>query len=103
MTEPPAEPSDQTDPPMGDDSHADQEPHGRRLPTHTVVIPPDVEMVTLLGPRDEMLRTMERLFPRVRRVTIKEAGLAAQQINQMAGTTNQLLNDEGKPLVELFG
>ncbi|KAB7744749.1 AAA family ATPase [Nostocoides sp. F2B08] len=69
MTEPTAEASDQTSPdqtsPTGDDSHADQDPQGRRLPTHTVVIPPDVEMVTLLGPRDEMLRTMERLFPRV--------------------------------------
>ena len=68
MTEPTAEPNDQTSPdqasPTGDDL-AGQEPQSRRLPTHTVVIPPDVQMVTLLGPRDEMLRTMERLFPRV--------------------------------------
>jgi phosphate starvation-inducible protein PhoH and related proteins len=35
------------------------------LPTHTVVIPPDVQMVTLLGPRDELLRTMERAFPQL--------------------------------------
>jgi phosphate starvation-inducible PhoH-like protein len=34
-------------------------------PTHTVVIPPQVQMVTLLGPRDELLRTMERAFPHV--------------------------------------
>ncbi|GAA1894695.1 PhoH family protein [Lapillicoccus jejuensis] len=34
-------------------------------PTHTVTIPPSVAMVTLLGPRDELLRTMERAFPRV--------------------------------------
>ena len=38
---------------------------GRPFPTHTVVIPDDVEMVTLLGPRDEMLRTIERAFPRL--------------------------------------
>ena len=30
---------------------------------HTVQIPPDVAMVTLLGPRDELLRTIERSFP----------------------------------------
>ncbi|MBA2694607.1 MAG: PhoH family protein [Ornithinimicrobium sp.] len=34
-------------------------------PTHTVVIPPEVAMVTLLGPRDELLRTMERNFTEV--------------------------------------
>src|SRR5687768_3937813 len=32
-------------------------------PIHTVVIPPQVQMVSLLGPRDELLRTMERAFP----------------------------------------
>ena len=37
----------------------------RPTPTHTVVIPPEVQMVTLLGPRDELLRTMERAFPLV--------------------------------------
>jgi phosphate starvation-inducible protein PhoH and related proteins len=37
-------------------------PHVRR---HTVVVPDDVEMVTLLGPHDELLRTMERQFPQV--------------------------------------
>src|SRR6476659_129126 len=35
------------------------------LPTHTVEIPPQVHMVTLLGPRDELLRTMERAFPQL--------------------------------------
>jgi phosphate starvation-inducible protein PhoH and related proteins len=34
-------------------------------PVHTVVIPPQVQMVALLGPRDELLRTMERQFPQV--------------------------------------
>ena len=38
---------------------------GRPFPTHTVVIPDDVEMVGLLGPADEMLRTIERAFPRL--------------------------------------
>src|SRR6187402_3593012 len=37
-------------------------PHVRE---HTVVVPADVSMVALLGPRDELLRTMERQFPRV--------------------------------------
>ena len=37
-------------------------PHVRE---HTVVVPADVPMVALLGPRDELLRTMERQCPRV--------------------------------------
>src|SRR6476660_3076424 len=32
-------------------------------PSHTIVIPREVSMVSLLGPRDELLRTMERAFP----------------------------------------
>ncbi|MFL6100612.1 MAG: PhoH family protein [Actinomycetales bacterium] len=32
---------------------------------HTIVIPPTVAMVTLLGPRDELLRTIERAFPKL--------------------------------------
>ncbi len=55
------------------DAHTDQPgpadaPSGQshpHVPQHTVVVPPDVQMVTLLGPRDEMLRTMERQFPHV--------------------------------------
>ncbi len=35
------------------------------VPQHVVVIPAEVSMVALLGPRDELLRTMERQFPRV--------------------------------------
>ena len=38
---------------------------GRHLPTHTVVIPPEVPMVSLVGAHDEMLRTIEREFPRL--------------------------------------
>ncbi len=33
--------------------------------THSITIPPSVSMVTLLGPRDELLRTMERAFPQL--------------------------------------
>ncbi len=52
-----------TAPPAADDPAAGQtHPHVRQ---HTVVVPDDVDMVTLLGPRDELLRTMERQFPRV--------------------------------------
>jgi phosphate starvation-inducible protein PhoH and related proteins len=40
-------------------------PIGGAAPTHTVVIPPEVSMVTLLGPRDELLRTIERNFAKV--------------------------------------
>ncbi len=44
-------------------------PEGRHAhpehPTHTIVVPPSVSMVALLGPRDELLRTMERQFPAV--------------------------------------
>ena len=49
---------------------ADQDATGASTPgdlsaEHTVEIPPDVAMVTLLGPRDELLRTIERAFPRL--------------------------------------
>ncbi|MEI2732470.1 MAG: PhoH family protein [Dermatophilaceae bacterium] len=33
-------------------------------PTHTLTIPPNVSMVSLLGPRDDLLATVERAFPR---------------------------------------
>jgi phosphate starvation-inducible PhoH-like protein len=38
---------------------------GSDTPVLTRQIPPPIEMVTLLGPRDELLRTMERQFPLV--------------------------------------
>ncbi len=38
-------------------------PAAAHLPQHTVVVPSDVSMVSLLGPRDELLRTIERQFP----------------------------------------
>ena len=33
------------------------------VPTHIITIPTSIPMVTLLGPRDELLRTIERAFP----------------------------------------
>ena len=36
---------------------------GSRVPTHIITIPTSIPMVTLLGPRDELLRTIERAFP----------------------------------------
>ena len=35
------------------------------MPTQTIVVPSEVPMVTLLGPRDEILRTIERAFPQL--------------------------------------
>ncbi|MEP7035947.1 MAG: PhoH family protein [Actinomycetota bacterium] len=32
-------------------------------PNHTIVLPPELSMVTLLGPSDELLRAMEHSFP----------------------------------------
>jgi phosphate starvation-inducible PhoH-like protein len=40
-------------------------PDAEGEPSLTREIPPPIEMVTLLGPRDELLRTMERQFPTV--------------------------------------
>ncbi len=51
------------------DAHNDHPPGQGAAPTHphvplhTVTIPPEIDMVTLLGPRDGLLRTMERQFP----------------------------------------
>ncbi len=36
------------------------------VPTHTIVVPGQIAMVSLLGPRDELLTTMERGLPRLR-------------------------------------
>jgi phosphate starvation-inducible PhoH-like protein len=35
------------------------------VPAQTIVVPSEVPMVTLLGPRDEILRTIERAFPQL--------------------------------------
>ncbi|HOF64628.1 MAG TPA: PhoH family protein, partial [Dermatophilaceae bacterium] len=40
-------------------------PTGTTMPTHTLTVPPAVSMVALLGPRDEVLATIDRGFPSV--------------------------------------
>jgi phosphate starvation-inducible PhoH-like protein len=55
----PADPS-RTPGPGAPDGAAEPE-----VATHTIVIPPTVQMVSLLGPRDELLRTVERAFPKL--------------------------------------
>jgi phosphate starvation-inducible protein PhoH and related proteins len=42
-----------------------QQPQQPEESAHTIVIPPTVAMVNLLGPRDELLRTVERAFPKL--------------------------------------
>ena len=42
------------------------DPDGQAASQQTrVVIPPDVAMVQLLGPQDQLMRTIERAFPRL--------------------------------------
>lgn len=55
MTDAPTDPGSDPTMPHPDSSDA--------RPTHSITIPPSVAMVTLLGPRDELLRTIERGFP----------------------------------------
>src|SRR6476620_8202223 len=51
---------------MTDDSSQTGPAQGQAgAPDHTIVIPREVSMVSLLGPRDELLRTMERAFPQL--------------------------------------
>ena len=61
------EPSDHPRPAATDRSETfdRSEREGAGASTHTVVIPPQTSMAALLGPRDELLRTIERSFPRV--------------------------------------
>ncbi|WP_404387501.1 PhoH family protein [Humibacillus xanthopallidus] len=49
----------------GSESSAPVSPVDSDAPVLTRRIPPPIEMVALLGPRDELLRTMERQFPLV--------------------------------------
>ncbi|MDQ6714927.1 MAG: PhoH family protein [Actinomycetota bacterium] len=48
---------------MTDADHLEPRADGPVVPTHTITVPPAISMVSLLGPRDEMLRTVERAFP----------------------------------------
>ncbi len=45
------------------DHHGEPRAEGLAVPTHTITVPPTISMVSLLGPRDELLRTIERAFP----------------------------------------
>jgi phosphate starvation-inducible PhoH-like protein len=56
---------DQTEPAPTQGSQPEPAQGSQPEPAHTIVIPPDVPMVTLLGPRDELLRTVERAFPKL--------------------------------------
>ena len=48
-----------------DDVTGQAAPAAARSSRHTVAVPPSVPMVSLLGSRDELLRVVERAFPRV--------------------------------------
>jgi phospholipid/cholesterol/gamma-HCH transport system substrate-binding protein len=54
----------------------------------------DTMTKALAGRSDEIAATLAQA-----RVAVRQAGDAAEQIGQLAGTTNTLLNDEGKPLM----
>jgi phosphate starvation-inducible PhoH-like protein len=51
-------------PPAGDEVPAGSTQPPTSVP-HTIVVTPDVPMVSLLGPGDDVLRTIERAFPRL--------------------------------------
>ena len=51
---------------MTEDARDTQIPQDQpEVPTQTIVVPSEVPMVTLLGPRDELLRIIERAFPQL--------------------------------------
>ena len=51
---------------MTEDARDTQIPQDQQeVPTQTIVVPSEVPMVTLLGPRDEILRTIEHAFPQL--------------------------------------
>jgi phosphate starvation-inducible protein PhoH and related proteins len=54
-----------TDHPSDDDAVTPASPAATTTAPHTIVIAPDVPMVALLGPGDELLRAIERAFPRL--------------------------------------
>ncbi|HLS45309.1 MAG TPA: PhoH family protein [Ornithinicoccus sp.] len=65
MTEPDHPGTTQTEPEDAQTEAIGAPPRVTSGPTHTVVIPSETPMAALLGPRDELLRTVERSFPRV--------------------------------------
>ena len=56
--------TDAGQPTVSEPPSAQGQPSPAGVPSaHTIVIPPDLSMVPLLGPRDELLRAMEHSFP----------------------------------------
>src|SRR3954465_2909927 len=58
-------PSESDGPASPDEAERPTGAHAGHAPVLPRQIPPPIDMVTLLGPRDELLRTMERQFPLV--------------------------------------
>jgi phosphate starvation-inducible PhoH-like protein len=62
LTTPPPGPDETAPGPLSGSPELPQQPEDA---AHTIVIPPPVSMVNLLGARDELLRTIERAFPKL--------------------------------------
>jgi phospholipid/cholesterol/gamma-HCH transport system substrate-binding protein len=62
-------------------------------------------IAAILNNVEEMSRTLAERGPEIQatladaRVAVREAAVAADQIGRLAGTTNQLLSEEGRPLI----
>jgi len=62
-------------------------------------------IASILANTDRISRSLADRSPEIAaaladaRVTIRQAGIAAEEFGKLAGTTNQLLNEDGKPLV----
>jgi phospholipid/cholesterol/gamma-HCH transport system substrate-binding protein len=62
-------------------------------------------IAAILNNVEEMSRTLAERGPEIQatladaRIAVREAAVAADQIGRLAGTTNQLLSEEGRPLM----
>jgi phospholipid/cholesterol/gamma-HCH transport system substrate-binding protein len=62
-------------------------------------------IAAILNNVEEMSRTLSERGPEIQatladaRIAVREAAVAADQIGRLAGTTNQLLSEEGRPLM----
>jgi phospholipid/cholesterol/gamma-HCH transport system substrate-binding protein len=62
-------------------------------------------IAAILDNVEEMSRSLSERGPEIAatladaRIAIRQAGQAADQIGRLSGTTNQLLNDQGRPLI----
>jgi phospholipid/cholesterol/gamma-HCH transport system substrate-binding protein len=62
-------------------------------------------IAAILNNVEEMSRTLAERGPDIQatladaRIAIRRAGVAADEIGRLSGTTNQLLNEEGRPLI----